>query len=373
MAPLEIDYSLLPASSNVSINMNGGAYIKGKALSLEQKAAVASVLQKHAADTAQNGVQTRPNIDAVAKEAKTSPFTVRKIEQELLQFGEVQAPKVQARSTGIGSRSLSVEDMAVLLALLERNPFRTRRSYVNRLRDITGTIVSESVISRFFLNAFPIRGSLRKPDMIPRDKFKPDNVMKWFEYAAMIKEIDPRRLKFGDEKLLKGAEVYCRKGRRNVLTGETPTFMVNGDFRNTYSIVGFCGIDKKTPPVSFLMHDAKNDAASFFDALLQAISEGFFRPNDVLVLDNAAIHSKGDNDGLEDWLWENHRISVVYLPTRAPELNPIELVWRSLTMKIRATRVSSKTHAAADAAAQILSEMTHRSIRATYRECKYIK
>lgn len=151
--------------------------------------------------------------------------------------------------------------------------------------------------------------------MIPRDKFKPENIERYFKYVDFVQQVDPRRLKFGDEKLLKGSEVYCRQGRRNVITGEIPEFIVNSDFRNTYSITGFCGIDPESPAVCFDMHDEKNDSFSFSNAIMRALTEGFLRAGDILVLDNAAIHFKGDNDGLIDWIWNNHGVAIVPLPT----------------------------------------------------------
>lgn len=69
----------------------------------------------------------------------------------------------------------------------------------------------------------------------------------------------------------------------------------------------------------------------------------------------------------------NHGIAIIPLPTRSPELNPMERVWRSLTMKIRSIRVNSGSHSTAKAAHQILIDMTHRSVEATYRECGYIE
>lgn len=222
------------------------------------------------------------------------------------------------------------------------------------------------------MRGFAIKGNLRKGNLIPRDKFKPKNVERYFQFVDFVRKVDPCRLKFGDEKLLKGSKVYCKKGRRNVLTGEVPEQMVNGDFRNTYAIVGFCGIDPNCPPTSFSIHHEKNNAASFSDAVIQALAEGFLRPWDILVLDNAAIHFKGENNGLIDWMWDNHRIAIIPLPTRSPELNPIELIWRSLTMKIRSICVSSRAHACAIAATEILNNLTHDSVLSTYRECGYV-
>lgn len=256
---------------------------------------------------------------------------------------------------------------------MEENPFQTRRCYCIQLREITGKDVSESTITNFFLRGFAIKGSLRKPNQVPKDKFKPANIQRYFEYVDFVRRVDPYRLKFGDEKLLKGSEIYCKKGRNNVLTGEIPEMIVNGDFRNTYSIIGFCGINRNTQQLLFVIHDEKNNADSFSDAIVQALAEGFLQPGDILVLDNAAIHFKGTNNNLVDWMWDNHRVAIIPLPTRAPELNPIELSWRSLTSKLRATiRVSSSVHACAYVASDILNAMTHESIELTYRECGYI-
>jgi hypothetical protein len=55
---------------------------------------------------------------------------------------------------------------------------------------------------------------------VPLDKFKQSNFWKAEEYLVAIASIAPKKLRFGDEKLIKGAEVYCRRTRRNVLTGE---------------------------------------------------------------------------------------------------------------------------------------------------------
>ena len=215
-----------------------------------------------------------------------------------------------------------------------------------------------------------------KGNKVPIDKYKPENVAYYREFLQTVEELDPRRIKFCDEKLLKGNEIFNKRGRRDPETGEVPEMTVDSDFRNTYSIVGFSGIDKKSPPVSFVIHEEKNDATSFFEKVAEAIAEGFLRAGDVLVMDNAAIHLQGENDGLDDWLWENHRIAVLPLPTRSPELNPIELTWRSLVSKLRAlplkTMERHNQHATAKEASRILSDMSHKSIRASYRQCGYL-
>jgi len=190
------------------------------------------------------------------------------------------------------------------------------------LRVQRGTIVSESTISRWFLTHFPFKGSFRKPNLVLIDKFKPNNVLRAKDYIDFVKNIDAFRLKFGDEKHLKGSELFCTKGRRNPLTGEIPSVSTSSEFRNTYSIIGFCGIDPRTLPMSYVINEMSNDSNDFSFAVEDAIATGFLQRWDVLVLDNASMHIAGENDVLQDWLWnalspwdgQPLRILLVLLP-----------------------------------------------------------
>ena len=62
--------------------------------------------------------------------------------------------------------------------------------------------------------------------------------------------------------------------------------------------------------------------------------------NDVIIKDNARVHTGGAAADLEDWLWDHEvdgrplRILVLYLPTRSPELNPIELCFHILSLRL---------------------------------------
>jgi transposase len=64
---------------------------------------------------------------------------------------------------------------------------------------------------------------------------------------------------------------------------------------------------------------------------------------DALVLDNASIHTGDENTDLDDWLWnglspgDNQplRITLLLLPARSTEFNPIELLWAQLVKTLR--------------------------------------
>ena len=62
----------------------------------------------------------------------------------------------------------------------------------------------------------------------------------------MVADIDPGRIEFADDKHLKGGEVFDRKVRRNVFTGEVPEMIVLPGFRNRCTLTGFCSINPET-------------------------------------------------------------------------------------------------------------------------------
>ena len=227
---------------------------------------------------------------------------------------------------------------------------------------------------QFFLQTFPHSAALYRPSLVLYYKFCPNNCITAIEYLNVIAKVDPYRLKFGDEKSLKGQEVYNRKVRRHPFTGEIPHLLTNSDFRNTYSLTGFCGIDKRSSAVFCTIHDDTNDATEFSVQVELALASGFFHRRDILVLDNAAIHIGKENTVLEEWLWINFEIYVLFLPPRSPELNPIELVWNILVQRLRLVPLDEfrkiGVHSAAVKSKHILSEITHREVRGCFFKCK---
>ena len=85
-----------------------------------------------------------------------------------------------------------------------------------------------------------------------------------------------------------------------------------------------------------------HDSVSFRLFIEEAIATAWLRPYDVLVCDNTTIHLQRYNGNLADLLWnilaldgEPLRILLLPLPTRSPELNPIELVWNIMVQRVK--------------------------------------
>ena len=121
--------------------------------------------------------------------------------------------------------------------------------------------------------------------------------------------------------MLKGKSIFNKLARRDVLTGLVPVTITDPDLRNTYSIIGICGICPRSRPVRYRITDATVDANLFSLEIKSAIANRFLRAGDVLILHNAANHTGKGNSVLKEWLWEEHMVLVLLLPAQAPEWN----------------------------------------------------
>jgi len=355
-----------------NVNQQGGIYVHGHAYSFEKKLEVAAAY--NVAVTLNDG--NCPNISEIHRQCNVSRAFIKKIENELKEHERILRPsEIQNNRegpVGPGSRSLDEIDAAVILFLYLEEPSRCLTSYVEWLEAWTGAVVSESTVSRFFYHAFPYRGGFCRPNLVPFDKFRPENIERAIDYIDVISRIAPERLKFGDEKHLKGDAIFNRKVRRNPLTGEVPEMLVTPDFRNRYNLTGFCSINPLTTEnaVWCSLNETINDADQFALELELAIQAGFLGGGDVLVLDNATVHTGKENTVLQEYLWETYGIFLLFLPARAPEWNPIEQVWKCLVQRLKKLPLSLcrevGQHATAYAAIEILSDITHDEVRRFY-------
>ena len=112
-----------------------------------------------------------------------------------------------------GFYKLTVVDYWMLLQLRKECDSRSLASYRYELFHRTGTLISRSTIHRIFHKAYLYRGGLRKPNLIPLDKFKPSNIQRARDFVQIISNFPLARLKFVDEKLLKNSEGLTRKVR----------------------------------------------------------------------------------------------------------------------------------------------------------------
>ena len=118
------------------------------------------------------------------------------------------------------------------------------------------------------------------------------------------------------------------------------------------------------------------DSHSAWQFLSNAINIRWLQPYDILVCNNAAIHKAGYNHDLGDYLWNAAsldglplNIFLLPLPTRSPELNPIELLWNT----IRVRRRLGRSHGVVRAACTIMDGFYFQLIERAFRHCGYKK
>ncbi len=333
----KLDWLSFAQTHGATSNKKGGYYRRGKQYGMEKKLAVAETYLHYK----QLG-GGRLSLSKIASEHKVDWWVEQKIESELyankgcvVSPEEVTLDMVTRRRLGPGSIVLDQADCFALYCLFHRKPTPSLRSYVQKVYHHRGTRVSTSVVSRFLNHTFEIHRGLCVPNLVPYNKFRPRNIEKAVEYIKALARIDPSRLKYADKKSLKGKDICNKLLRWDPFTGIVPPTMTDPDLRNTYSIIGICGISRRSTPLRYCITESMVDAELFALEVEDAIASRFLRAGNVLVMDNAANHTGKENTVLEDWLWEEHSIFALFLPAQMPEWNPIELMWNCLMQRLK--------------------------------------
>ena len=190
MASINTDYVV---SFGMKTNQNNGNYRHGVAYDIQKKIEIVDKYEELLAKSREHGTKL-PSARTVAKEVHVSKTAVSKVLKEHKNGGLIDPrDNPQYRYIGPGSKTLDEVDEVVLLSLRE-NPQRSLRSYRVGLLEKTGTEVSETTIHRFWKHGFQIQANLLKPDLVPIDKYKPENVERAWEYMAYISKVEPHRL-----------------------------------------------------------------------------------------------------------------------------------------------------------------------------------
>lgn len=85
----------------------------------------------------------------------------------------------------------------------------------------------------------------------------------------------------------------------------------------------------------FLWQAYAKAVSESFIAFLEYLLEGYATGQIVLVVDNASYHT---SRAVVTWLKEHPRVLLLYLPSRRPQLNPVEKIWAALKDHVAANR-----------------------------------
>ena len=326
-------------------NANGGYYLKGESYDFAKKMEVIT----NFFDFWKKSFPRRPTLYEVARASKTSHMTVKRFIEEFEKNGRIVNPKEkkwvrQYTNNEIDSvfGRLTLDEEAFLMSLHAEDPSRPNQSYVVELKRAFGTDISTRFVTRWFQHRYEHNGNFCKAVMIPLDKFKETNWFRYFEYRMMLDLIsDHSKFNFLDEKHIWNHNGQKLRVRRNPITGQIPSVKVSGNFRDSQSIIA-CITTNKTKPqkLFFTIGKQNNDSDTFMLFVRLMVAHRFLRHGEVIVMDNCAIHHGGFAARLQEFVWhfevdgEPLRVLILFLPARAPELNPIELVFGVLQQRI---------------------------------------
>ena len=186
-------------------NANGGFYIPSASYGYEKKLEVAAAYYC--------GLEMNPpaTVTSISRECKVGQKFVDKVLKELNVNGRVLRPMEIERK----KRCTKISGFAatVILRLYMEEPSRLKRSHRDLLFAYTGIVVCESTINNFFLHALPFQGSMVKPNLVPLDKFRPDNVVNMIEFVNFIVTERPRN-QVGRREEFEGAGAVLLEGNK---------------------------------------------------------------------------------------------------------------------------------------------------------------
>lgn len=325
-----------------------------------------------------------PSIAEVARKCKKGETFVSGVLVEFFTEQNLLPKDTTSRKTGPGSRALRPEHFSYLLKLRSRRSTRLNSNYCKRLYQKFGLRVSESLISDVFLRGFPHSARMNKANLIPAQKYSPQNASRYAEACLLLSMIPPNKIKFADEKTIKGDETYDSKSRRDPIDGtKEPAKADSSDVRQSINVIAIMSANKRHLPLYYSAGEFNGTSYSFKALLIRAIVDGFFEPWDFLVIDNCQIHSGSDCSDIVEFMWNAIgpdgrplRVFVLFLPTYSPELNSIELVFRTIPQRMKALRRRKprrfKRRGQMWAAEKVLDGMSHRLMKSLMIQAGYI-
>lgn len=106
----------------------------------------------------------------------------------------------------------------------------------------------------------------------------------------------------------------------------------------SHSVTILTSIAAGERPIVFTIREESNTALDFFYFILYCIAKQHLKNGDILILDNASVHSGEETEEELRSILEAAGIHLVYLPKYSPELNPCELVFNKVKNHLRNNR-----------------------------------
>ena len=291
-------------------NSNGGWYQRGKVFIMPKKLDIGYQYLDMCIDKWPEQ-PSRPT--ATRDESQNQWSLCQEIIMELENTGSLTDPEV-INSEAMRDREtiyyLDPVEELFLLALCAEKPARSNREYIVHLYTYYGTVVSSTFITEWFKTRFDHKGSFRKPNIVPLDKFWAENVIRFIESKLKCQLLfDHSRFCFIDEKHLVNSDSVPKK---TTLLSNLEKNGLHCSKQRFPRYVQSHGLHQWKSFEGEVCSCAYNGQRKWHSCCLY---------DEIIVMDNAAIHTGGASAHLERFLGEKVvdgrplHILVVYLPT----------------------------------------------------------
>jgi hypothetical protein len=131
----------------------------------------------------------------------------------------------------------------------------------------------------------------------------------------------------------------------------------------------------------YTMGEENGTAASFMSFCNLMVGTGWLVHDEILIMDNAAVHTGGEARDLEEWFWDKIvdgrplHVLVIYLPMRSPELNPIKLIFHIFSCRIRSYQIQRNAGPVDQAVIRygyiVMNGISYETVLNCYKHCAY--
>ena len=197
-------------------------------------------------------------------------------------------------------------------------------------------------------------------------KYSKENLLKYALFTQWFSSTpDWHRIKFLDEVHFSGRD--CNKAKMIGPLGKRPIRLNFApiDYRLSCTVLA-TPQNINGPPLFLSMREGSNTQFDFCKFIYSALEQHAIVPDDILVMDNAAVHSGSSSFEILRQTCEYMGVSIYFLPAYSPEFNPCELVFGSVKADLRAHYTGGYLPAAVLAA---FACITHEQLWSFYAHC----
>jgi transposase len=122
-------------------------------------------------------------------------------------------------------------------------------------------------------------------------------------------------------------------------------------------------------PIFYEIREGSNDQTDFLSFIIHSIESNFWVEGDILVMDNASIHTGENIVEIVDLILKAYGVRIVLLPTFSPEFNPCELIFSYIKSHIYVNGIFEGT--IQQNIIEIINNLSFENIKGWYKKCLY--